>query len=180
MSSFQIRPATLRDAKAISEIHASASQAAHEGILPDEQLKVLGSAASMEKRLAYWREAIEYFDPQVHVATEDGKIVGFVAFDRSRDPKTPATTGEIWAIYVAPAHWDRGAGLTLWDAARDELSEEGCNKVTVWLGLRNERALRFFELAGFKREMGTAQTVTKSDGMGSLRLEEIRLKRSLD
>jgi hypothetical protein len=28
--------------------------------------------------------------------------------------------------------------------------------------------------------MGTAQTVTKSDATGSLKLEEIRLKRALD
>lgn len=180
MSSLQIRPATLRDAKAIAELHASASQATYRGLLPDEQVNALTSAASVEKRLAYWREAVEYSDPQVHVATQGSEIVGFVAFDRSRDAKTPATTGEIWALYVAPTNWGQGAGLALWDAARDGLLEEGCNKVTVWTALRNERALRFFELAGFKREMGTAQTVTKSDATGSLKLEEIRLKRVLD
>ena len=179
MSSFQIRPAVLRDAKAIAEIHASASQASYQGLLEDEQVQALGSATSVEKRLAYWREAVEYSDPQVQVAVADGKLVGFVAFDRSRDPKTPATTGEIWGLYVLPSHWDQGAGLALWDAARDGLIEEGCNKVTAWCALGNERALRFFELAGFKREMGTAQTVIKSDATSSLKLEEIRLKRAL-
>jgi RimJ/RimL family protein N-acetyltransferase len=68
----------------------------------------------------------------------------------------------------------------LWDAAREGLVEEGCNKVTVWTAIHNDRAMRFFELAGFKREMGTARTVARTDGSGHVRLEEIRLKRPLD
>jgi hypothetical protein len=36
--------------------------------------------------------------------------------------------------------------------------------------------LRFFDLAGFKREMNTARTVP----MGEARVEEVRLKRKLD
>ena len=47
--------------------------------------------------------------------------------------------------------------------------------MTVWVPLRNERALRFHELAGFKREMSTAKTTP----VGSIKIEEIRLKRSL-
>lgn len=103
------------------------------------------------------------------------KIVGFVGFDRSRDEKSRQTTGEIWAIYAAPSHWNKGVGVTLWDAAREGLLEEGCTNVTVWVPLRNERALRFHELAGFKREMSTAKTTP----VGSIKIEEIRLKRSL-
>jgi ribosomal protein S18 acetylase RimI-like enzyme len=180
MSSFQIRPATMRDAKAIAELHASAAQATLHGLVPEAQIQALATAAAMEKRLAYWREAIEFLDPQVHVAADEAQVIGFVAFDRSRDAKTPATTGEIWALYVEPGHWDQGVGLALWDAAREGLVDEGCTKVTAWLSLHNDRALRFFDLAGFKREMGTAQTVTKADAMGNLKLEEIRLKRALD
>ena len=47
--------------------------------------------------------------------------------------------------------------------------------MTLWVLLRNERALRFYELAGFKRDMASAKTVP----MGSGKVEEIRLKRSL-
>jgi hypothetical protein len=53
--------------------------------------------------------------------------------------------------------------------------EEGCTEVTLWVPLRNERALRFFELAGFKRELGTAKTAT----VGGVKVEEIRLRRGL-
>ena len=170
-SNYEVRPATLRDARAIAEIHVSASQAAYKGLVSEEQISV----GSVEKRQAYWREAIEFSEPQVLVAVDAGQVVGFVGFDRSRDKGTPPTTGEIWAIYAATSHWGRGLGLTLWDAAREGLLEEGCNKVTAWVPLGNERALRFHELAGFKREMTSIKTVP----MGTVKVEEIRLKRAL-
>jgi len=116
MSAHQVRPATLRDAKAIAEIHVAASRSALEGILSDEHLKGL----SVEKRQAFWREAIDLCEPQVWVASANGQVLGFVGYDRSRDDRTPPTTGEIWAIYVAPEHWSTGVGLALWDAARDQ------------------------------------------------------------
>ena len=109
------------------------------------------------------------------MATEGDKIIGFVGFDRSRDKGTPPTMGEIWSIYVATSHQGQGAGLALWDAAREGLQEEGCTQVTVWIALSNDRALRFHELAGFKREPSSAKTVP----VGTARVEEIRLKRSL-
>lgn len=173
MSSIQVRPATLRDAKAIAQIHAASAQEAYKGLLPEDQLRAM---SSVEKRQAYWREAIEYCEPQVQVAIDGNKIVGFVGFDRSRDPKTRPTTGEIWAIYAAPGYWSQGVGVALWDAARDGLCEEGCTSVTAWVPLRNERALRFHEQAGFKRELSTAKTSL----VGSVRIEEVRLQRALN
>ena len=171
MSGIEVRPATLRDAKAIAILHVKTWQDAYADILPAEHLKTL----SVEKRQAMWREAIEYSEPQVQVATVGGEIVGFVGYDRSRDPKSKPTTGEVWAMYVASSHWGKGVGLALWDAAREGLLEEGCTNVTLWAMLRNERALRFYGLAGFKRELNTAKTVE----MGSVKVEEIRLARSL-
>jgi RimJ/RimL family protein N-acetyltransferase len=170
-SNYEVRPATQRDAKAIAEIHVSASQAAFKGLVPGEQMP----AVSVDKSQAYWRDAIEFNEPQVYVAVDDEKVVGFVGFDRSRDKSTPNTTGEIWAIYAATTHWGKGVGLALWDAAREGLLEEGCNKVTLWVPLGNERALRFHDLAGFKREMTSIKTVP----VGAVKIEEIRLKRAL-
>ena len=170
-TTFQVRPAALRDARQIAEIYTATAKEAFRAMIH-------GSAAMPtvdEKGQAYWREAIEYSEPQVHVAMAGDKIVGFVGFDRSRDKGTPPTMGEIWAIYVVSSHWSRGVGLALWDAAREGLSDEGCTHVSIWVPLANERALRFHELAGFKREMSSAKTVP----MGAARVEEIRLKRPL-
>ncbi|MEO8118486.1 MAG: GNAT family N-acetyltransferase, partial [Rhodoferax sp.] len=93
-SNFEVRPATLRDAKAIAEIHVSANQAAFKSVVPGEQMP----AIPVDKSQAYWRDAIEFNEPQVYVAVDEGQIVGFVGFDRSRDKGTPNTMGEIWAI----------------------------------------------------------------------------------
>ena len=173
MSSYSVRPATIRDAKAIAQIHVTTWQAAYKDLIPEDYL----SKMTLEKRHAYWSEAIEYSEPQLLVATEGDNIVGFVGYDRSRDPKTRSTVGEIWAIYVLPSHWASGVGLALWDGARDGLKEEGCTQVTLWVLLANERALRFCEhAAGFKRDL----TSLKTTAFGTVRLEEIRLKRALD
>ena len=173
MSSYLVRPASARDAKAIAEIHVATWQAAYQDLMPEDYLKSI----SVEKRQAYWREAIEYSEPQLLVATDQDKVVGFVGFDRSRDAGTKSSVGEIWALYVSPAHWGQGAGVALWDGAREGLKEEGCTQVTLWVLLKNERALAFYEhSAGFKREMPSLKTVA----FGTVKLEEIRLKRAVD
>lgn len=172
-SEIEVRFATQRDAREIAEIQASASQAAFKALFPGEPMPEFDS---LKKSQAFWREAIEYSEPQVQVALAAGKLVGFVGYDRTRDPKTPSTTGEIWAIYADPAHWGQGVGLALWDAAREGLIEEGCTKVTAWVPLGYERALRFHDMAGFKREMTSIKTVH----MGAVKVEEIRFKRDLN
>lgn len=171
MSSTPVRPAVVGDAQQVAAVHAQSSHAAYAQVVPEPH-----TALSPEKRRAFWVDAIEYSEPQVHVALEGDAIVGFVGFDRSRDAKSKPTTGEIWALYVLPSHWDQGVGLALWDAAREGLVEEGCTEVTMWIPLCNERALRFADLAGFKRELNTAKTALIS----GVKLEEIRVKRKID
>jgi RimJ/RimL family protein N-acetyltransferase len=82
---------------------------------------------------------------------------------------------QAWPGYNDPEHWGKGVGLALWDAAREGMLEEEFTEATLWVLVQNERALRFYELAGFKREMNTLKTVE----VGGAKLEEIRLKRSL-
>lgn len=170
-TTYKVRPATLRDAKQIAELHNATVRDAFKTITIDAPIPVV----PLDKRQAYWREAIEYAEPQVLVAIDEERIVGFVGFDRSRDKGTPPTMGEIWAIYVAASHWSKGVGLALWDAAREGLQDEGCTHVSIWLPIANDRAMRFFELAGLKRELPSAKTVA----IGGVKVEEIRLKRSL-
>lgn len=151
-----VRPAELSDAAAVAALHRPESE-------------------PTPRQITFWREAIEFGEPLIHVAEKGGELVGFVGFDRSRDPKTKPTVGEVWALHVLPDEQGQGVGLALWDAAREGLEEEGCTLVTAWVQLREERALRFFELAGFKREMTTLRTAL----VGVERLEEVRLKRNV-
>ena len=173
MSSYSVRPATAHDVATLADIHVATWKIAYEGLIPEEVI----AKQTVDKRLAYWREAIKFSEPQILVATEMDQVVGFVGFDRSRDAGTKSTMGEIWAMYVYPDHWRGGAGLALWDGARDGLKEEGCTQVSLWVLLHNDRALQFYEhAAGFKREMASLKTVV----LDSAKLEKIRLKRDLD
>ncbi len=158
-----IRPAAAPDARHIAQIESNATAALGHG------------PADPAKQLRFWRDAIEYGEPFIQVACSDDAIVGFVGYDRSRDTRTPPTTGEIWSIYVVQSHHGQGVGLALWDTAREGLLEEGCTHVSVWIELACDRALRFHELAGFKRDMASLRTVARGDK----RVEEIRLKRVL-
>jgi GNAT superfamily N-acetyltransferase len=170
-SVFPVRATVVRDAKAISDLYAQVALETYQSLLGTDQLPPLGQ----DKRQAYWREAIEFAEPQVMAAMHGERIVGFVGFDRSRDEGTKQTMGEIWSIYVESDFVGLGVGLSLWDAAREGLIEEGCTDVSIWLPLANERAMQFFTNAGFKREMPSAKTVS----IGGVKIEEIRLKRSL-
>lgn len=167
MTSFVIRPARLPDAPAIARIHA--------GTVFRTSMQVPPGDGTSPRELRFWREAIDYAEPQLHVACSGVDVIGVVGFDRSRDPGTPPTMGEIWTIQVLPAYWGQGAGLALWDAAREELVQEGCTEVSIWIGLDNDRAMRFHELAGFKRVMSSARTAI----LDGRRSEQIRLKRRL-
>ena len=167
MTEFQIRPARQADAAAIARIHASTGARTGMQVPPGDGTSAL--------ELRFWRESIGYAEPQLHVACAAQEVVGVVGFDRSRDPGTPPTMGEIWTIQVLPAYWGQGVGLALWDTAREELLQEGCSEVSIWIGLDNDRGMRFHELAGFKRVMSSART-TVQDGVRS---EQIRLKRKL-
>ena len=172
MSSCLIRPATLRDAKAIAEIQAGTDLA----LAGEARSRPGAHAPGLDRQQVFWREAVEFGEPQLQVACDAQGVIGFVGFDRCRDKGTPPTMGEIWAIHVAPAHWGEGVGLALWDAAREGLLEEGCSDVSIWIPLGNERAMRFHELAGFKRELSSARTVP----VFGARVEEIRLRRKLE
>ncbi len=170
MSAYSIRPAKNADIPAINRIHASYTQAsltkgANAASAPDEA-----------RQRAFWKDAVEFGEPQLFVACAGDEVVGFSGVDRSRDPRTPPTMGEIWFLHVVPEHQGKGAGLALWDHVREVLVDEGCTQVSVWIPLANDRALRFHELAGFKREMSSARTTPVAGGD---RVEEIRLKRKL-
>lgn len=170
-SPIKVRAPSARDTKPVADIHADASRAAYEGLVPDTHF----DASTLEKRQDFWRDAIEDGEPQMLVATIDDKVVGFVGFDRSRDAGTPPTLGEIWAIYVAPSHFGRGIGQALCEAACVGLQDEGCTHVMLWLAVKNMRAIKFHSAAGFKTDTASIKTVT----FGGVQMQEVRLKRTV-
>jgi ribosomal protein S18 acetylase RimI-like enzyme len=161
-----IGPAALADARRVAEVHVQAWQAAYVGIVPDEYLASL----SVEKRETMWREAIEKQVPELLVARLAGDVAGWVSFDASRDKDAAAGCGEVWALYVDPAHWSSGVGRELWWCTQARLVERGFTSVSLWVLAANARAIRFYEAAGFTPEPGSAKTFE----LGGRSVQELR------
>jgi ribosomal protein S18 acetylase RimI-like enzyme len=148
-----IRRARVADAWDVAKIHVASWQAAYRGIVPHDYLDGL-SAAPREK---FWRESVERGNPELWVAEVNSSVVGWVAFDASRDPDADGTIGEISAIYSLQAYWSTGVGRGLWQTARGRLIERGFTAVTLWVFADNARAIRFYRAAGFEPMPGSEQ-----------------------
>ncbi len=67
-------------------------------------------------------------------------------------------------LYALPEVWGRGVGRALWQADLGALRERGYFEVTLWVLDGNERALSFYEAAGFTAD-GTTKTEQWRDGL---------------
>lgn len=78
----------------------------------------------------------------------DGQVVAFAVGNR--------TNGNIWALFVDPAHEGRGYGRLLHDEMIKWLEGQGVGK--LWLTTEpGTRAERFYEKAGWRRVGSTTQ-----------------------
>jgi RimJ/RimL family protein N-acetyltransferase len=134
-----IRRGTPDDAEAAARLHVESWAAAYTLAGP-----------TLEQR----RDLHRRF-PASFVAEVDGQLAGFVGIGPSRDPDAE---GELYTIYVAPAHWGKGVGRELIRAGEERLVELGFRSVVLWVHPDNSRARRFYEAAGWQAD-GQSRTV---------------------
>jgi GNAT superfamily N-acetyltransferase len=84
-------------------------------------------------------------------------------------------TGEVFAIYADPDAWGTGAGRALMGSAVAELARLGYADASLWVLDANERARRFYALAGWKED-----GASKSDASRGFGITEVRYRRTLD
>jgi len=101
----------------------------------------------------------------VAVDETDG-IVGYAAVH-------PAD-GEMFLLFVHPAHAGRGIGRTLLAAAHDALRAAGCREAFLFVHEQNERALAVYAAAGYSPD----SSVRTSDFRGT-HVRELRLVKQL-
>ena len=166
----QIESATAEDCRAVAEVHVESWQHAYKAFLPEQYLASL----SVADREAGWRRMVERFPSHLLLARSAGQVAGFVAFGASRDEGAPPGRAEVFAIYVKPAFWSAGAGRQLCVAALQQLRTEGYESVSLWVIAGNERAIKFYERAGFVAEPESR----KQFELGGVTLEEVRYVRS--
>lgn len=166
LAAVKVREARLEDAAAIARVQVESWHAAYRGLISEPRL----AKVTVPSRTAAWQRNLSTRSRAAHVTTVfDGEagITGFASVGKSRDL---AGWGEIWAIYVAPAHWGCGVGSALFADAIAELTARGLTSVMLWVLEGNTRALQFYQGNGFA--LDGARKV--EDGFPQLRLRRER------
>jgi len=147
-----VRDARPADAPAIERIRVRGWQVGYRHVFPTVELDAL------ELDWTRWTHRIER--PPAGWATfvveGRGRTLGFASVGPSRDE---VGVGELYAIYVDPDEWSRGAGRALIAHAEERLAQD-YPEATLWVLEDNPRARRFYEAAGWGTD-GARQTVER-------------------
>lgn len=164
MTELTVRRAESGEELAIAKVHVGTWQVAYRGIVPDDVL----DAMDVQRRAAIVAEMnmLARPDEPTWVAERDG-IVGFAGAGPSRDEDG---AGELYAIYVDPSEWGRGAGEALMDEAASFLRDRFPD-ATLWVLRDNARARRFYEKHGW-----TFDGTTKDEERPGFVLHEVRYR----
>lgn len=167
-----IRPALPGDAEALAHLHVDSWRAAYNGLVPESHLAKLDYAKRTERfrELLLQSQAIGTAtahegnrelrrvtrsnlssDSDDNFLVEIGEeTAGFLTVGACRDEELdPATSGEIWGIYLAPEFWRRGIGTALCQFGLKLLISRGYNQATLWVLKENAAARNFYEAMGF-------------------------------
>jgi GNAT superfamily N-acetyltransferase len=162
----EIRLARGGDATAVETIRVQAWRVAYRHILPPAELDAFPLDPSR------WRGRFET-PPEgwaTFVAEQDATVIGFAAIGPSRDERG---IGELYAIYVDPGCWSRGAGRALIARAEQQLALAYATG-TLWVLTANDRARRFYELAGWLPD-----GQVKAEQIFGVDAEEVRYSKQL-
>jgi ribosomal protein S18 acetylase RimI-like enzyme len=141
-----VRVARGVDAESIERIRVRAWQVGYRHLYPHEELDRL------EVDWSRWERRIERPPAgwTTFVAEGRGRVLGFLSLGPSRDE---TRVGEVYAIYVHPDEWRRGAGRALLDRGEERLAEDYA-EATLWVLEDNPAARRFYEAAGWRADGG--------------------------
>lgn len=169
MEPLTLRQAKPADAQAIAEIHVAAWRAAYRGLVPQPYLDAL----SVEQRHDFWRGALSKPGAAKVAVTEDAQgVTGFCSYGPTRDDDGDATA-EIYAIYIQPGKWGRGAGRALCTLAFRAAAVRECTALTAWVFRDNRPARDFYEQMGFESD-GARRTDSRLTGAP---LDELRYRK---
>jgi ribosomal protein S18 acetylase RimI-like enzyme len=166
-----LREARIADAHAIAEIHVGAWRAAYRGLVADEYL----AALSVEQRRGFWKGQLTKPGAwKVALAQDASGVIGFCSYGPTRDADAEGDA-EIFAIYVRPEKWRRGAGRALCEHALREAAAREHRAVSLWVLTTNEAARRFYERLGFAPD-GAQKIEPRPLGVA---LHEVRYRKAL-
>lgn len=147
-----IRLAHLNDAAALARVGIETGRIAHQGQIPDEVLKKVPLEEAYAESERNWtrtlREISEETNPRecIYVAEDEtGEVVGFVMGGPSRHDEQ---TGEVYTLYICPAHQRQGLGRRLVHAISTHVAQLGMTTLEIGCLAANTPARRFYEALG--------------------------------
>lgn len=165
-----VKRARAADARAIAEIGVRGWRAAYRGLMPGGFLAGLSVAA----REIAWQSMLESDEDgaaPAWVAELEGRAVGFAASGPPRDEDVPLPAAEVYAIYVLPESWRRGAGRALLEVATDQWLAQGATTLVVWVLETNAPGRAFYEALGWSPD-GARQEID----LGGFAVTEVRYR----
>ena len=143
----------------ISRIYEQSWKFAYKGIIPKYFLDSIPQGK--------WVQSLDNKDRKHFVCELDGKLVGTASICASRWEKYK-DCGEIISIYFLPEYIGKGLGGKLLKKCVDELTEQGFERIILWVLEENLAARRFYEKNGF---VCTGQY--REDNIGGKPLREV-------
>lgn len=173
-SSYVVRSAVTGDVEALAALMVESWQFAYEGLMPADFLMNLSvqERADSLRRVLESNAASDLQDTRLVVsADKPDEILGVCSFGPDR---TDDSVGEVYALYVSPTMIGRGLGRFLMQDAVAQLSEFGFGEVFLWVLEGNDRAIRFYEKAGF-----SLTGETKVEQLQGAQLRELRMRKTV-
>ena len=146
MARAAIRRACAPDAGAIARVSVETWRDAYRGLLP---APVLRDLSVLRRTRLWWTALCEQPLGAVDYVAEDSAdgVVGFLSGGTEREDARRPRRGEVYALYVLPAHQRRRLGKALVSVACDELLRRGHTSLVVWM-LDGNPSRAFYESLG--------------------------------
>jgi GNAT superfamily N-acetyltransferase len=148
---FELRAGLPSDADAITDVQVASWRAGYAHVFPQS---VLYADDFDSSRRTFWKSWRFGAGHRVAVVTEQPddreRVIGFCSYGPERERARGFTgRGEVWAFYVHPDRWGRGAAIELMEHVEDRLRAEGFVTAVLWVLDDNPRARRFYERQGW-------------------------------
>lgn len=163
MTSGFVRAARASDAAGLAAVQIASWRSAFAGLVPDEVISELTSAAALGQFTERWLTAIgapPTSRHRVHVAIEkpgQPGILGFAAAGPATDEDLwPGTDGELYELHVLPSASAEGHDGRLLNAVADTFAEDGFSTGHTWALAGDSARIAFLEAAGWAPDGSTA------------------------
>jgi len=173
------RTAIDTDAPAIAAINVLGWRAAYDGLVPADVLDAM-NADQRAERMRDWLRRTDRVGDTLVVVDDSDTVLGYTHYGpyrTDREQEYHPTEGEIYAMYVHPEAWRRGAGAVMMTAALDRLAAQERRLVRLWVFADNQPARGFYESQGFATD-GLSVVERIGTGPTAADLTELRYTRS--